>query len=256
MRTERLKDKIRKLIGRILSVYRLKFIFFGYAFLILFGAVLLCLPISSRSGEFTPFLDALFTATTSTCVTGLVVYDTFSHWSVFGQIIILCLIQIGGLSFMVVATLFSLLIRRTVTLKERMLIVESLSQNNIQGIVRKLKDKNIGILITDHNVQETLNITDRAYLLFEGRILFQGSPEELAANSIVREKYLGRDFELRKKDFQEIDEERRAKEAAEDVSPKISFRRTGLRLRLLGTTISQPGSILVLPFACVIMPFI
>ena len=140
MRTERLKDKIRKLIGRILSVYRLKFIFFGYAFLILFGAVLLCLPISSRSGEFTPFLDALFTATTSTCVTGLVVYDTFSHWSVFGQIIILCLIQIGGLSFMVVATLFSLLIRRTVTLKERMLIVESLSQNNIQGIVRMTRD--------------------------------------------------------------------------------------------------------------------
>lgn len=140
MRTEHLKDRIRKIIDRILSTYRLKFIFFGYAFLILVGAVLLCLPISSRNGDFTPFLDALFTATTSTCVTGLVVYDTFSHWSVFGQAVILCLIQIGGLSFMVVATLFSLLIRRTVTLKERMLIVESLSQNNIQGIVRMTRD--------------------------------------------------------------------------------------------------------------------
>ena len=66
-----------------------------------------------------------------------------------------------------------------------------------------MKDRNIGILITDHNVHETLSITDRAYLLFEGRILFQGNPEELAANKIVREKYLGRDFVLRKKDFQE-----------------------------------------------------
>ncbi len=94
--------------------------------------------------------------------------------------------------------------------------VDPIAVEDIQHIVWQLKYRNIGILITDHNVQETLNITDRAYLLFEGRILFQGSPEELAANSIVREKYLGRDFELRKKDFQEIDEERRAKEAAEE----------------------------------------
>lgn len=140
MRKERLKDKIKKIINRILSAYRLKFLFFGYAFVILIGAVLLCLPISAKSGEMTPFLDALFTSTTSTCVTGLVVVDTYSHWSVFGQIVILCLIQIGGLSFMVMATLFSLLIRRTVTLKERMLIVESLNQNNIQGIVRMTRD--------------------------------------------------------------------------------------------------------------------
>ena len=72
-----------------------------------------------------------------------------------------------------------------------------------------------GILITDHNVHETLSITDRAYLLFEGRILFKGSPEELAANPIVKEKYLGRDFELRQKDFQLIDAEKRRKEAEE-----------------------------------------
>ena len=69
--------------------------------------------------------------------------------------------------------------------------------------------------ITDHNVHETLSITDRAYLLFEGRILFKGSPEELAANPIVKEKYLGRDFELRQKDFQLIDAEKRRKEAEE-----------------------------------------
>ena len=84
--------------------------------------------------------------------------------------------------------------------------VDPIAVEDIQYIVWKLKDKNIGILITDHNVQETLNITDRAYLLFEGRILFEGTPEVLAENSIVREKYLGCDFVLRKKEFQ-IDED-------------------------------------------------
>ena len=84
--------------------------------------------------------------------------------------------------------------------------VDPIAVEDIQYIVWKLKDKNIGILITDHNVQETLSITDRAYLLFEGRILFEGTPEVLAENPIVREKYLGRDFVLRKREFQ-IDED-------------------------------------------------
>jgi lipopolysaccharide export system ATP-binding protein len=77
--------------------------------------------------------------------------------------------------------------------------VDPIAVQDIQMIVGRLKHKNIGILITDHNVYETLSITDRAYLLFEGKVLFQGTAEELAANEIVREKYLGRDFELRKK---------------------------------------------------------
>ncbi len=80
--------------------------------------------------------------------------------------------------------------------------VDPIAVEDIQQIVWKLKDRNIGILITDHNVQETLSITDRAYLLFEGKILFQGSPEELAANEIVRAKYLSNSFVLRKKEFQ------------------------------------------------------
>ena len=80
--------------------------------------------------------------------------------------------------------------------------VDPIAVEDIQRIVWKLKDKNIGILITDHNALETLRLTDRAYLLFEGRILFQGTPEELAANSVVREKYLGTNFILRRKDFQ------------------------------------------------------
>ena len=80
--------------------------------------------------------------------------------------------------------------------------VDPIAVEDIQYIVWKLKDKNIDILITDHNVQETLSITDRAYLLFEGRILFEGTPEVLAENPVVREKYLGRDFVLRKREFQ------------------------------------------------------
>ncbi len=80
--------------------------------------------------------------------------------------------------------------------------VDPIAVEDIQQIVWKLKDKNIGILITDHNVQETLSITDRAYLLFEGRILFEGTPEELSENATVRAKYLSNSFVLRKKEFQ------------------------------------------------------
>jgi lipopolysaccharide export system ATP-binding protein len=79
--------------------------------------------------------------------------------------------------------------------------VDPIAVEDIQRIVWSLKYKNIGILITDHNVQETLSITDRAYLLFEGRILFQGTPEELSQNPVVLDKYLGNSFILRKKDF-------------------------------------------------------
>ncbi len=80
--------------------------------------------------------------------------------------------------------------------------VDPISVEEVQNIVWKLKYRNIGILITDHNVDETLSITDRAYMLFEGRILFKGSPEELASNQIVKEKYLGRNFELKRRDFE------------------------------------------------------
>ncbi|GAD07020.1 LPS export ABC transporter ATP-binding protein [Porphyromonas crevioricanis] len=79
--------------------------------------------------------------------------------------------------------------------------VDPIAVQDIQHIVAGLKNKNIGILITDHNVYETLSITDRAYLLFEGKVLFQGTAEELAENEIVREKYLGKDFKLRRKQF-------------------------------------------------------
>ena len=89
--------------------------------------------------------------------------------------------------------------------------VDPIAVEDIQYIVWKLKDRNIGILITDHNVEETLCITNRAYLLFEGRILFQGTPEELAENQVVRDKYLTNSFKLRKKDFQLMGKERENK---------------------------------------------
>lgn len=79
--------------------------------------------------------------------------------------------------------------------------VDPIAVEDIQSVVYRLKEKNIGILITDHNAPETLSITDRAYLLFEGKILFQGTSEELAENPIVREKYLGRNFIFRRKRF-------------------------------------------------------
>ncbi|MBQ4386562.1 MAG: LPS export ABC transporter ATP-binding protein [Prevotella sp.] len=96
--------------------------------------------------------------------------------------------------------------------------VDPIAVEDIQQIVWQLKYRNIGILITDHNVHETLNITDRAYLLFEGRILFKGSPEELAVNPIVKEKYLGSDFVLQKKDFAKLDAERRRRWQEEEAA--------------------------------------
>ena len=90
--------------------------------------------------------------------------------------------------------------------------VDPIAVEDIQFIVWKLKDKNIGILITDHNVEDTLCITNRAYLLFEGRILFQGSPEELAANPVVRKNYLTESFVLRQKDFSLLEEQRKQEE--------------------------------------------
>ena len=93
--------------------------------------------------------------------------------------------------------------------------VDPIAVEDIQYIVWKLKDRNIGILITDHNVQETLCITDRAYLLFEGRILFKGTPPELAENTVVKDKYLGSNFVLTPKNFQLIEEKKKREELEE-----------------------------------------
>lgn len=111
----------------------------GFAGIIVLGALLLSLPTASRDGSALPFIDALFTSTSATCVTGLVVYDTYTQFSLFGQIIILCLIQIGGLGFMTVATLFLMMARRKIGLSERSVLTESVSAFYIGGIVRLIR---------------------------------------------------------------------------------------------------------------------
>ncbi len=107
--------------------------------LILIGTLLLMLPVSSRAGNSTPFIDALFTSSSAFCVTGLIVYDTFNHWSLFGQIVIISLIQVGGLGFMTIVTLISIFLRRRIGLKERRLIMECSNTFNIGGVVRLVR---------------------------------------------------------------------------------------------------------------------
>ncbi|MGN1059266.1 MAG: TrkH family potassium uptake protein [Clostridia bacterium] len=104
--------------------------------IILLGACLLNLPAASKDGQSIGFLDALFTSASATCVTGLVVTDTYTHWTLGGQLVILLLIQIGGLGFMSVMTLFSMLLKRTISMQERMLLSETLSSGRLQGVVR------------------------------------------------------------------------------------------------------------------------
>jgi len=108
----------------------------GFAAIILFGAVLLTLPVSVQPDREVSFLTSLFTATSAVCVTGLVVVDTGTHWTTFGHIVILALIQVGGLGFMTMATFLYLVLGRRIGLKQRLMIQESLNQTNLAGIVR------------------------------------------------------------------------------------------------------------------------
>ena len=107
--------------------------------IILLGAGLLLLPVSTRPGLTTAPIDAIFTATSATCVTGLVVHDTYTHWTLFGQAVILLLIQVGGLGFMAVATLFSLAMRRRIGLWERGLIQETANTTQLGGMVKLMR---------------------------------------------------------------------------------------------------------------------
>lgn len=124
-----------------------QFLVLSFAGIILIGAVLLSLPVASRSGQWTAFINSLFTATSATCVTGLVVFDTYQYWSGFGQAVILMLIQVGGLGLMTVATLLSFFIRRNISFKERTFISQSLSLNELSGVVRLTKHILIGTLL-------------------------------------------------------------------------------------------------------------
>lgn len=111
----------------------------GFAAIILIGSLLLMTPLANTTGKPLPFVDALFTATSATCLTGLVVRDTGVYFSTFGQIVIMTLIQVGGLGFMTMATLFSLVFKRRISLRDRLLLQEAMNQNTMEGIVRLIR---------------------------------------------------------------------------------------------------------------------
>ena len=134
------------LLGKV-KFNTIQIIALGFAATILAGALLLSLPAANRDGAAIAFTDALFTATSATCVTGLVVYDTYAQFTLFGQIVILCLIQIGGLGFMTVATLFFMMMRRKIGLAERGLLMESVSAFQIGGVVRLIRRVMIGTAV-------------------------------------------------------------------------------------------------------------
>ena len=111
----------------------------GFAMVIIIGTLLLMLPVSSVSGQPLNFMDALFTATSAACVTGLTVVDTGSYFTGFGQAVILVLIQIGGLGFMTMATLFALVLKRRISLRDRLILQEAMNQSSMEGIVRLIR---------------------------------------------------------------------------------------------------------------------
>lgn len=108
----------------------------GFLLIILLGTFILSMPVCSADGSSTNFIDSLFTATSAVCVTGLVMFDTSVHWSLFGKIVIISMIQIGGLGFMTIATMISLIRGKKINLKERLIIQESLNQLDLSGIVK------------------------------------------------------------------------------------------------------------------------
>lgn len=129
------------------GVNKTRTIALNFMVIILAGALLLTLPVSSRNGQWTDFMTALFTATSASCVTGLVLVDTFNHWSVFGQILILVMIQIGGLGTIAMRILLATFLRRNITLKARNLLQESINSLQIGGIVRLIRQALKGTIL-------------------------------------------------------------------------------------------------------------
>ena len=136
------------LLGRK-NLHPTRIVVVGFLLVILLGAFLLTLPIASRDGTWTHPLTCLFTATSATCVTGLVVVDPWIHWSLFGQIVILCLIQIGGLGFISVFSLVSFAFHRRISLSERMVMGSNFNLNGLNGVVRLVRHAVYGTLLLE-----------------------------------------------------------------------------------------------------------
>ena len=111
----------------------------SFAAVILTGTLLLMLPISTVSGEGTDFITALFTSTSATCVTGLILVDTLSYWTLFGQIVIICMIQLGGLGFMSIIFLMALMVKRKLSLSQRLMAVSNFNLNDMSDIGRLVR---------------------------------------------------------------------------------------------------------------------
>lgn len=133
------KVKLKTKEHRLLNIAPSKLLVLSFAVLILTGAVLLSMPFSSRSGEWTPFINALFTSTSASCITGLIVYDTYTYWSAAGQIIILALIQVGALGIITLATFFSLLLKKKVGLKGMLIAQESVNTFRYDEVLRLVR---------------------------------------------------------------------------------------------------------------------
>lgn len=132
-----------------LKMSHVQIIALGFFLIIITGTILLMLPVSTKNGQGASFLDAVFTATSASCVTGLVVRDTATYWSGFGQAVILTMIQIGGLGFMTIATMFFLLLRKRVHLRGRELLTESISVSQVGGIMRLAKKILLGTFLIE-----------------------------------------------------------------------------------------------------------
>lgn len=130
-----------------IKLNNMQIISLGFVTIIIIGSLLLCCPLASRTGTWTPYFDSLFTSTSATCVTGLIAFDTFTHWSLFGQIVIITLIQIGGIGFMTIVTMLSIVLKRHIGLNERKLLMESAGSMKIAGVVALIKRICIGTFI-------------------------------------------------------------------------------------------------------------
>lgn len=168
--------------------------FFGFAIIIFIGALLLTLPFASQNGKSVGFINALFTATSATCVTGLVVVNTAAHWTVFGKVVIIILIQIGGLGVMTMTAMISFFIGKRISLKTRVLIMEERNVDELQGVVRLTKNillYTFGVELVGALLFSLVFIKDYgwvegiAYSLFHAISSFCNAGFDLIGNSMI-----------------------------------------------------------------------
>jgi trk system potassium uptake protein TrkH len=164
--------KRRKIVGFGSHLTPSQVLTLGFALVILIGAALLTLPMASQDGHSLTVIDALFTATSAVCVTGLVVVDTGTHFTPFGQFIIIALIQIGGLGFMTISTLLAMIIGKKIGLKERILIQESFNQFSLSGLVRLIRNVVLMTLVIEVSGGILLTLRFMQQFPFERAVVF------------------------------------------------------------------------------------